>query len=88
MKIKFFEDFRIKFEQADWSRNPEFGLLDTLLESHPELLKTVEPDIRRGEKKSPFGRQDMPSVEQIVRAAIYKELTQLAAFAKQIVKYT
>jgi IS5 family transposase len=74
MKMKLFEDFRIKFEQADWSRNPEFGLLDTILEAHPELLKIVEPDIREDEKSSPFGRQDMPSVEQIVRSAIYKEM--------------
>jgi hypothetical protein len=39
MKKKLFEDFRIKFEQADWSRNPGFGLPDTVLEAHPELLK-------------------------------------------------
>jgi IS5 family transposase len=77
MKMKLFEDFRIKYEQADWSRNPEFGLLDTILEAHPELLKIVEPDIRKGGKQSPFGRQDMPSVEQIVRAAVYKELKGL-----------
>jgi IS5 family transposase len=75
--MKLFEDFRIKFEQADWSRNPEFGLLDTILEAHPELLKIVEPDIREGEKQSLFGRKDMPSVEQIVRAAVYKELRGL-----------
>ncbi|MDR2692334.1 MAG: ISNCY family transposase [Dysgonamonadaceae bacterium] len=77
MKMKIFEDFRIKFEQADWSRNPEFGLLDTILEVHPELLKIVEPDIRKGEKPGSFGRKDMPSVEQIVRSAIYKELKGL-----------
>jgi IS5 family transposase len=75
--MKLFEDFRIKFEQVDWSRNPEFGLLDTILETHPELLKIVEADIREGEKQSTFGRQDMPSVEQIVRSAIYKEMKGL-----------
>jgi IS5 family transposase len=75
--MKLFEDFRIKFEQADWSRNPEFGLLDTILEAHPELLKIAEPDIRKDEKSGPFGRQDMPSVEQIVRSAIYKEMKYL-----------
>jgi IS5 family transposase len=77
MKMKLFEDFRIKFEQADWSRNPEFGLLDTILATHSELLKIVEADIRDGEKQSSYGRKDMPSVEQIVRAAIYKELKGL-----------
>jgi IS5 family transposase len=74
MKMKIFEDIHIKYEQADWSRNPELGLLDTILEFHPELLKIVEADIRKGKKQSPYGRQYMPSVvEQIVRAAIYME---------------
>ena len=77
MKMKLFEDLRIKFEQADWSRNPEFGLLDTILEVHPELLKIVEIDIRKGCKISDFGRKDMPSVEQIMRGAIYKEMKGL-----------
>ena len=77
MKMKLFEDLRIKFEQADWSRNPEFGLLDTILEVHPELLKIVEIDIRKGCKVSDFGRKDMPSVEQIMRGAIYKEMKGL-----------
>jgi IS5 family transposase len=77
MKMKIFEAFRIKFDHADWSHNPELGLLDTILEIHPELLKIVEADIRKGEKQSVYGRQDMPSVEQIVRAAIYKELKGL-----------
>jgi IS5 family transposase len=40
-------------------------------------LRIVEADIRKGEKQSPYGRQDMPSVEQIVRAAICKELKGL-----------
>jgi hypothetical protein len=64
MKMKIFEDFRIKFEQSDRSRNPEFRLLNTILESRPELLKTIEPDICKGEKQRPYyGRQDMPGVE-------------------------
>ena len=65
--MKLFEDMRIKFEQADWSRNPEFGLLDTILSEHPELLAIVEGDVRKGCKISDFGRKDMPSVEQITR---------------------
>ena len=77
MKPKLFETLRLKFEKADWSRNPEFGLLDTILEQHPELIKLVEADIINGCKISDFGRQDMPSVEQIVRAGIYKEIKAL-----------
>jgi hypothetical protein len=50
MKMKLFEDFRIKFEYADRSRNPEFELLNTLLETRPELMKTVETDVRKGNR--------------------------------------
>jgi len=77
MKMKLFQTLTLKFERPDWARNPEFGLLDTLLEEHPELIKLLEEDIIGGDKQSLFGRQDMPSVEQITRAAIYKELKQL-----------
>ena len=77
MKPKLFETLRLKFEKADWARNPEFGLLDTILEQHCELIKLVEADVIKGCKISDFGRQDMPSVEQIVRAAIYKEIKGL-----------
>lgn len=77
MKLTLFETLKLQFEQADWARNPAFGLLDTVLELHPELLKMVEPDITFGCKQSEFGRKDMPSVEQIFRAAIYKEMKQL-----------
>jgi len=75
--MKLFEDFRIKFEKPSWSRNPEFGLLDTILELHPHLILLLAEDITRGQKPSNFGRKDTPSVEQIVRAAIYKEIRGL-----------
>ena len=67
MKMPLFETLRLKFEQADWARNPEFGLLDTIIESHPELITIVSDDILKGSKNSILGRKDMPSVEQIFR---------------------
>lgn len=75
--MKLFETLKLKFEKPDWSKNTELGLMDTVLDLHPELLKIVEPDITKGCKQSDFGRKDTPSVEQIFRAAIYKELRQL-----------
>jgi IS5 family transposase len=75
--MELFEDFKIKFEKPDWSRNPELGLIDTILELHPHLIALLSEDITRGQKSSVFGRKDTPSVEQIVRAAIYKELKGL-----------
>ena len=77
MKMKLFEPLLLKFTKPDWSKNPEFALLDTLLELHPELISFVEKDIVSGGSKSDFGRKDIPSVEQIFRAGIYKELKQL-----------
>ena len=70
--MKLLEPFLLKFERPDWARNPAFGLLDTILDAHPELLEIVAADVTRGGKASEFGRQDMPSVEQIMRAAIFK----------------
>ncbi len=72
--MKLFEDFKIKFEKPDWSRNPELGLIETILELHPHLIALLSEDLTRGQKTSVFGRKDTPSVDQIVRAAIYKEL--------------
>ena len=75
--MKLFEDFKIKFEKPNWSSNPGFGLIDTILELHPHLIALLAEDITRGQKPSNFGRKDTPSVEQIVRAAIYKEMRGL-----------
>jgi len=77
MKMKLFEPLRLKFENSDWAKNPEFGLIDTIIEQHPEIIKSLEADVIKGSKLSEFGRQDTPSVEQIVRAAIYKEMKGL-----------
>ena len=75
--MKLFNDLKLKFEQANWASNPEFALFDTVLEQHPELINLLASDITKGCKTSQFGRKDTPTVEQIVRAAIYKEMKKL-----------
>ena len=75
--MKLFEDFTIKFEKPDWARDPELGLIDTIIEQHPHLIALLQEDITKGKNQNIFGRKDVPSVEQIVRAAIYKELKGL-----------
>jgi transposase, IS5 family len=77
MKMNLMEPLRLKFEKVNWAQNPAFGMLDTILELHPELIVIVKSDILKGCKQSDFGRQDMPSVEQIFRAAIFKEMKGL-----------
>jgi IS5 family transposase len=75
--MHLFEPFRLKFEQeAIWAASPELALIDTILTSHPELILLLSSEIMKGNKNNQFGRGDSPSVEQIVRAAIYKELKQ------------
>ena len=75
--MKVFEAFKIRFEKPNWKNDPELGLIDTVLEKHPHLLNIVKEDIVGQEPASRFGRKDTPSIEQIVRAAIYKELKGL-----------
>ena len=57
--MKMYNDWVLKFEQSDWSRNPEFGVIDTILELRPEIIQICK---------------DTPTVEQIVRAAFFKEM--------------
>ena len=75
--MKIFEPLILKFEEGNWARDPELGLMDTILEQNPTLIKMLERDITQGQQYSTMGRQDSPSVEQIVRAAIYKEMKHL-----------
>src|SRR5215469_2987336 len=75
--MKLYEPLILKFENGNWSSDPELGLMDTILEQHPKLIKMLEKDITQGKCMSQFGRQDTPSVEQIIRCAIYKEMKKL-----------
>ena len=71
--MKIFNDLLLKFERSDWSKNPELGLIDTILEKNPNLYLLLSDDITSDSKTNEFGRKDTPTVEQVVRAAIYKE---------------
>jgi len=75
--MKLFNELILKFERPDWSKNTELGLIDTILEKKPELLDRLSKDIISGNKANDFGRKDTPTVEQIIRAAIYKEFKSL-----------
>jgi len=75
--MKLFELLVLKFEDGNWANDPELGLMDTILEQNPKLTKMLESDITQGKPSATFGRQDAPSVEQIIRAAIYKEMKNL-----------
>jgi len=72
--MKLFNDLILKFENPDWARQPILCVIDSIFENHPELILMMKDDIIGKEPPSNFGRKDTPSVEQIVRSAIYKEL--------------
>jgi len=75
--MKILNDLRLKLENSNWALDPELALIDTILNEKPSLYKIVAPDIMGLNKNSKEGRQDSPTVEQVVRAAIYKELKNL-----------
>ena len=75
--MKLLNDLKLQFEKELWGLSPELTVIDTILNQHPEIYKLVQEDITKGKESSGLGRQDMPTVEQIVRAAIYKEMKNL-----------
>ena len=75
--MKLLNDLKLQFEKELWALNPELAVIDTILNNHPEIIEIVRKDIAGGKEGSNIGRQDMPTVEQIVRAAIYKEMKNL-----------
>jgi len=75
--LKLLNDLKLQFEKELWALNPELAVIDTILNTHPEIIEMVKKDITGGKEDSKIGRQDMPTVEQIVRAAIYKEMKNL-----------
>jgi len=75
--LKLLNDLKLQFEKELWALSPELAVMDTILNQQPEIYEMVKNDITMGEEGSSFGRQDKPTVEQIVRAAIYKEMKSL-----------
>ena len=75
--MKLLNDLKLQFEKELWALNPELAVIDTILNTHPEIFEMVRQDVTMGQADKGTGRQDMPTVEQIVRAAIYKEMKNL-----------
>ena len=67
----------LRFGKRNWTRDPELVVIDTILEQRRELYKIVMPDLKWLSKDSVMGRKDIPTVEQIVRAALYKEIKEM-----------
>jgi len=75
--MKILNELRLKIDNPNWALDPELALIDTILNENPRLYEIIAPDIMELNKSSGVGRQDSPTVEQVVRAAVYKELKKL-----------
>lgn len=75
--MQLFEDFKLLFEQPNWKNDLELGLINSILERHPHIITTLGEGISDSITPNSIGRKDSPSIEQIVRAGIYKELKGL-----------
>ena len=75
--MKILNELRLKLDNPSWVLDPELALIDTILNENPRLYEIVAPDIVELNKSSTVGRQDSPTVEQVVRAALYKEMKKL-----------
>ena len=75
--MKILNDLRIKFKNPLWAMAPKFAVIDAIIEECPHIIKIVASDIMCDLKNNKMGRKDNPTVEQILRIAIYKELRGL-----------
>lgn len=76
--MKLFNDLILKFNRPDWRHNHELCLMDTILELHPSLYGLVVGDLsNKNGATTELGRKDSPTVEQVVRGAVYKEFKSL-----------
>ena len=75
--MQLFEDFKISFSQPNWKNDHELALIHSILDRHPYLISMLGDGLSASQERNLLGRQDTPSIEQIVRAGIYKELKGL-----------
>ena len=70
-------ELKLRFDTPIWCLYPELALFDVLLDKNPHFVKLVSKDVLFELKDSSLGRKDSPTVEQVLRAAIYKEIKRL-----------
>ncbi len=75
--MRLHNELKLRFDTPIWVLYPELALFDVLLDKNPHFVKLVSKDVLFDLKVSSLGRQDSPTVEQVLRAAIYKEIKRL-----------
>lgn len=74
--MKLLNELTLILENPHWAVNTEFAVVDTILSLHPEIYELVKKDFKGSTGKS-LGRKDIPTIEQILRGALYKEMKTL-----------
>lgn len=74
--MKLLNELTLTLENPHWAVNTEFAVIDTILSLHPEIYELVKQDFKGSTGKS-LGRKDTPTIEQILRGALYKEMKTL-----------
>src|SRR5579863_3594081 len=69
-------ELALTLENPNWGINTELAVIDTILSMHPEIYELVARDFS-GKVSRSLGRGDSPTIEQILRGALYKEMKDL-----------
>ena len=85
--MKIYEDLKLRFENPLWLLSPELAVADVLIDSDPEYINIVSNDVLKGLKNNNHGRKDNPTVEQVLRAAIYKEMKRMTYSELEFAQY-
>ena len=85
--MKIHEELKLRFERPLWLKSPEMAVADVFIETHPEFIELISEDLLEGLKNNNYGRKDNPTVEQILRAAIFKELKGLTYEELEFAQY-
>ena len=69
--MKLLNELRLRLDNPKWVLDADLAVIDTILDENPRLYEIVGADLLELNKSSKRGRQDSPTVEQVVRAALY-----------------
>jgi len=74
--MKLLNELTLTLENPLWAHDIELAVFDTILSMQPEIYDLVKKDFSGIVSKS-LGRKDTPTIEQLLRGAIYKEQKSL-----------
>jgi transposase, IS5 family len=75
--MELYNELKLRFDDPIWAYSAELALFDIFIEKHPEIVTEVGKDVLKLVKNNGKGRQDSPSVETVLRAAIYLTIEKL-----------